>query len=306
MGMPESAVGVSAWRTAISRAFVRLDIESHGAHEQFAGAISGANSGPVRADRIEVRAAPHTVRRSSNTSDGGGRLLVSVQLRGTCIVSQSNRTAVLKPSDAAIYDTSRPYELTFPEGDHAQVVVQVPRTFLPLPDLDDALAVPIFGGAGAGCAAAPLLEALPRALAQTPAPVGYELVRTSMEILALGLRDENDLEQADGVLLMAQRFIATNADSPALNPGAVARAAHVSLGHLHRIFRRSGSTVARTILRTRLERCADDLQNPRLRSRSVTRIAIDRGFTDAAHFTRAFTARYGVPPTAWRRQSLGG
>jgi AraC-like DNA-binding protein len=75
---------------------------------------------------------------------------------------------------------------------------------------------------------------------------------------------------------------------------------HVSVGHLHRLFRDTGTTVNRSLVDLRVQRCAADLRDPRLRHRSVAEIAYGRGFKDAAHFTRAFAARHGTTPSDWR------
>ncbi|MEO0559376.1 MAG: AraC family transcriptional regulator [Bacteroidota bacterium] len=42
-----------------------------------------------------------------------------------------------------------------------------------------------------------------------------------------------------------------------------------------------------------------------LEGRSVTRAALDAGFSDTAHFTRTFRDQYGRPPSAWAREVRG-
>ena len=300
---PHAPVDVATWRDAVCRSFVRLDIDPRSPTDRFVGRIAGAERGRVRADRVEVRGAPHVIRRSpAAVTTDGGQLLVSVQLRGTCVVTQHHREAVLNPFDLTIYDTAEPYELFFPEGNHTQVVLQIPRVLLPVRGLGDRTAVPISGTGGTGEAVSSLLAALPSALAKTSPTEGERLVRASLDMLTLGFQlDPGPPPDQHYLLTRAQRFIAAHADDPELTPSAIAAAVHVSVGHLHRLFRVSGTTVRGSLLDLRVARCAQDLQDHRLRYQTIAEIALARGFKDAAHFTRAFSERYRMPPSAWRR-----
>lgn len=67
------------------------------------------------------------------------------------------------------------------------------------------------------------------------------------------------------------------------------------------LFREDGRTVGTFIREQRLERCRAGLADPRLAGRSVAAIAVRAGFSDAAAFSRAFKARYGMPPGEYRR-----
>ncbi len=93
-----------------------------------------------------------------------------------------------------------------------------------------------------------------------------------------------------------QRFIAERLDDPELTPGHIAEHNRMSLRYLHKLFEGTGATVAQTILEQRLERCRVDLTTPCLAHLRVSEIAFSWGFTDAAHFSRAFKIRYGMTP----------
>jgi AraC family transcriptional regulator len=87
----------------------------------------------------------------------------------------------------------------------------------------------------------------------------------------------------------------------------LARLAHVSPYHFHRIYRALlGETAYETIRRLRLNRAALDLLDDKL---SIERTAHRVGFACQAAFTRAFRAEYGTPPARYRgdhRAALGG
>jgi len=92
-------------------------------------------------------------------------------------------------------------------------------------------------------------------------------------------------------------FLAEHLDE-ALNLETIARVAHFSPYHFHRIYRGLlGETVNDTVRRLRLYRSAVDLLD---RDISVERIARRAGYASQAAFTRAFRAEYGEPPAHYR------
>jgi AraC family transcriptional regulator len=81
----------------------------------------------------------------------------------------------------------------------------------------------------------------------------------------------------------------------------LAAQAHFSPFHFHRLFTAwAGETVADYVRRRRVELGAMRLAaQPRL---GVLQVALDVGFGSGEAFARAFRARFGCSPTAWRRQ----
>lgn len=89
---------------------------------------------------------------------------------------------------------------------------------------------------------------------------------------------------------------------PGMTPERLAQEAGVSLRTLHRLFSQSGTTVSGWLREARLERCWRDLSDPARRSSTVAAVAFSWGFSDLRTFNRAFTARYGMTPSAARRR----
>ncbi len=85
-----------------------------------------------------------------------------------------------------------------------------------------------------------------------------------------------------------------------LDADDVARMLCVSTRTLHRAFRSQGATLSGWIREQRLERCRDDLVNPRYKHVPISKVAARWGIPDAAHFSRLFKLRYGVSPRAFR------
>ncbi len=81
----------------------------------------------------------------------------------------------------------------------------------------------------------------------------------------------------------------------------LARIAHFSSCHFHRIFRGMvGESLMEHIRRLRLERAAHRLK---LADQPITRIAFDAGYETHEAFTRAFRAMFGEPPSEFRKSS---
>ena len=70
---------------------------------------------------------------------------------------------------------------------------------------------------------------------------------------------------------------------------------------LQRRLERNGVTYKELVDQTRFEAATRSLKEP---GATVTDIAFDLGYTDVAHFTRAFRRWTGVPPREYRRRRL--
>lgn len=88
-----------------------------------------------------------------------------------------------------------------------------------------------------------------------------------------------------------------------LELGTLAAVANFSAFHFHRLFTAwMGETLGDYVRRRRLEVAAQRLAaQPRL---AVTQVALGVGFGSAEAFSRAFKARFGQTPTAWREAEI--
>ncbi len=99
------------------------------------------------------------------------------------------------------------------------------------------------------------------------------------------------------------RVIEQRLGDPRLNLLTLAREQGVSSRYLHKLFERAGERFGHYVRARRLDRCRADLTDPALAGEPVASIGFRWGFTDPAHFSRAFRDRFGVAPRAYR---LGG
>lgn len=85
-----------------------------------------------------------------------------------------------------------------------------------------------------------------------------------------------------------------------LNAAAVAVRLGITPRYVHMLLKETGRTFSRHLLQKRLEKAAALLGDPCCRHRRIGEIAVEAGFTDLSHFSRAFRRTYGTTPSAAR------
>jgi AraC-like DNA-binding protein len=147
-------------------------------------------------------------------------------------------------------------------------------------------------------------EALPR-FADEDAP---RLGQSMLDVLVLTLRGASRTE-APGfredpatLLLRARSEVQAHLGSPSLTVANLCRKLGVSRSTLHRVFEAGGGVQA-YIRDMRLETARQTLLNPENAER-IGNIAERLGFSDAAHLSRLFKARFGETPSDCRARSV--
>jgi AraC-like DNA-binding protein len=102
------------------------------------------------------------------------------------------------------------------------------------------------------------------------------------------------------LLVRIMEYVELHLTDPDLSPEVIARAHHISVRYLHKLFKEEDITVGRWILRRRLEECRRDLMRSGRGSRTIAAVAGRWGFLSAAHFSRVFRSAYGMSPREWR------
>lgn len=312
----------AAWRETVCDTFVRLECKPD-PHAPLHGRLEAGTVGALHIAR--VTASPQHVERTAirAAQDDQAYVLMSVQLRGRTLVSQGKNEALLTPGCIAFYDTARPYTLSLP-GDFDQIVVQLPRQTLAdsvprgLAHMAERLnASNPF--AQAILALAPqllrMVDSASHAMAARTAAAAQELISLALDSLdgnldastqALAPQPIGKLHHAaaqgpaaDALAWRTRDLIGRQLDDTALTPRLLAAQLCVSLRRLQEVFQAQGTTLSDCIWDMRLEFARSLLAAPH-QAESVSTIAYRAGFLDAAHFSRRFKQRYGVPPSAYR------
>lgn len=100
-----------------------------------------------------------------------------------------------------------------------------------------------------------------------------------------------------------RRVVQENLHDPDFSVHSVGRALGLSTRYVQLVFNDGDESLSQYICRQRLEGCRRELSDTTAREHSLTAIAFRWGFNSAAHFSRAFRARFGLSPSAFRDQA---
>jgi len=316
---------LAAWRELVNRVFLPLAITplaGRGRSGAFEASVTGRGLGGVQVWLIEaspmsaVRARPHI-------EASGDDYLLALHVRGSAHGAQDGREVALGPGDFALFDSGRPYAISFTgPGVFRHVVFQVPRASLDARGATGAVtARRVPAASRAGRLVSPYLRTLARPAPSEPDvlrggplrelaepypgyPLGEAFIDAGLDLAVGALRTVAGYagRRRGSAGRELRDYALAHLGDPGLSPEAVALACYVSVRQLHRVFAREGLTFGGWVREQRLRRCRDDLADPALSHLSAAEIAARWGFRSAAHFTRAFRARYGDTPASRRAQ----
>jgi AraC-like DNA-binding protein len=295
------------WHDAVSHAFVPLEATCRSA-DQFGGELALQRVGPVQLSEVsggavDVERSPRTIRCADP-----GYLKLGMQLRGYCLVTQDGREAPLVPGDFALYDTHRPYRLSF-DSEFQMLVVMFPRELLNVrqQDLAKLTARRISGRSGLGGLISPFLTSLAGKLQDEEVAPTFALSTAVLDVLTAAFSEQLERESAvspethrHALILRIKAFIDERLDDPELSTAVVAAAHHISHRYLQKLFEADGTTVTEWIRRRRLAHCSRELVDPRFVSAPISTIAARWGLVDASHFSKIFRTAYGMSPREFR------
>ncbi len=301
-----------ALHEVVSKEFLPLrvaPIEREAAVLPFEGTVMAREFDGLRVARFtgsSLAAVRNTQHIDASTSDD---YVIALHIRGLARARQDGRQVILRPGDLALLDSTRPYSMELLNaGPFEHLAYRVPREALDgrTSDVRRAVAVAIAAGSDAGGLASHHLCALAAPTWRTPIAQSTPLVEAGLDLLVAALRGAAGLSVADGshqmqMLASVKHHALARLGDPDLSPARVADALYISPRQLHRLFAREETTFGGWLREQRLRRARRDLADERLRDLSIAQIAGRWGYRSSAHFTRSFSARFGVGPRDFRR-----
>jgi AraC-like DNA-binding protein len=265
-----------------------------------------------RFDLVHVVADPQRVTRTRELIDlqTEEAWLLMIQEYGSCSIHQGAQRSTLAPGDIGFLDTSRPYEVLFPQT-FRQSILKVPTALFNdiIPLRRDVAGMALAGADPLTAIARTNLLLFERFAHTISSALLPAVAERAIDHLGLAMRARLD----DGPICRnggrparhfsrASAYIIVHLRDPLLSVERVARAVGLSTGHLHEVFRRvTGATVGDFIRSQRLERCRRDLADQSLRHQSITSIAHRWGFSEASSLSRAFRCAYQTSPRRYRQ-----
>ncbi|UUX97586.1 helix-turn-helix domain-containing protein [Aquabacterium sp. J223] len=299
---------VGFWSDCVGRLFPGLRSDAYGDTE-VDGRATTVLAGDVRLTRLE--ATRHHVTRSAQRlrDSERGYLKIVAPWVGCAGVQQKGREAWVTPDQWSLYDTTESYAVANPARvEH--LIVMVPKDRLAERGLAlDPLMARRLGGSG-GIARVALdtmrtaYRELPGMHPQAALAVGDAITQfvhlAMLDLAGIGTA----VTQREALRERIKQHVTEHLGDAHLTVDAIALAMNCSRRQLYNAFAEEPDGVAGYVLRRRLDACRQTLADRGQAHRSITDIAVAFGFSNMAHFSRAFRAHLGAAPSDYRRSAL--
>jgi AraC-like DNA-binding protein len=269
---------------------------------EFRGSIRTQRIGSLELADIHLSACT-VIRDHRDEHYRGDQYFLVFQADGVARMRQRGSEAVLRPGDCTLIDSRFPSVFETANG------LRQYSFHLPAPLFNERfgkctlpLARTIHGDRGAGRLLAEVLVSFVRNASTLQ---NVELTGMTLQLLstALGLdRDCGNVRTFERHSLSAEEvshYIDANIQNQDLTPQRIADEFRISVRQLYRIVAAAGCTPAALIWKRRLEHAHTLLAHSGTRT-PIIDIALNCGFKDGAHFSRAYRKTFGRPPKASR------
>jgi AraC-like DNA-binding protein len=293
--LPEK-VRFGAWAEKMSALHMNWDLSTP-VEDSYAARIRYRSTHSVRVADVRCSAL---VGQHVPSADTPGLVGIQLQLSGRMKCTYGDDRFTIEPGDVFIWDSERGG--TFDSGGpHRQLSLLVPVERAP-----QSIALMLEGsrplaarpGTGTLSIAADQIRGIAREMDHLSDDAVNRTVNSLLDLLDSAVAPAQGIASGERAALLAtvQQYILERLDDRRMSVSSVAEAHGFSV-RLALGLAGSGTSVARWTRQQRLERCRRELAGASALT-TVTDVAFRWGFSDTAHFSRAFKQEFGVPPTA--------
>lgn len=309
----------SYWREVVCEAFTPLAVERPGLRRGRlpdkpglsswvrSSVLSTTNCAEVSSATQLITHGPSEVRRTRSD-----QVFVNLQLRGSCVGSQGDRSCVVPAGSFALFDTTSEYRLDFIADETTQewqvLSFRVPRAQL-VPLLVDPHGFTAVTHDATAPGPANLVAATMAAVWQNieqldrDTRASTDLAISTVLASAVGARrsvQEASRTEIDQALLASIiRYLSVAVANNRITAADVAGRFAISVRKLHQLFEGSPLSFGRTVATVRIEGCARELAST-AGGLSLAALASRWGFADQSHLSRSFRAHFGCTPSEYR------
>jgi AraC-like DNA-binding protein len=240
---------------------------------------------------------------------GADQLLIFLQCDGSLDTDFAGRRGRIEAGDIAIFDYARPFHTA--TTDYSNLIVHLARESVPAALLalePHGLVFPRGGGAARLIGAA-MKEFYAQAdqLTVSEAEAAIEGIVALTTACARARLAGDEADHMKSRRKAALDYIDANLGNPQLTPDEIADAAHLSRASLYRLLAAEGGIRAE-LLKRRLDAAVRLMLADEKDEHALKEIVKRCGFGGTSQFSRAFRARFGVPPRQYlalvRQQDL--
>ncbi len=302
-----------AWRELIDSVYFQLQVDFR-QPETFDGQLECWQLGDLSLSYLRSDPAQYTRQRNHLAhSRSDEAFLVTVPVRSEVRFRQLGREVACQRGDFLLELSHEPYQFDYHEANELWVL-KIPHTLMKQyvhhPERYGALSFD--GQQGLGHLFSQYLRLTGEQLRQQP-PDHSNWDWIGMQLLSLfshvAHQDERVLHSSESSVRSAhlrriEDYARKHLSQPQLTPDEVAQACRISTRYLHDLFQDTGTTFGRWLTVQRLQSAHDTLTQAHCKL-SLANLAYQWGFTDQAHFSRAFKKQFGYSPKEVRPATAG-
>jgi AraC-like DNA-binding protein len=300
-------------RLEMAHAQLTQQIHNHGLRAKFDRQSNGCyveswRLGAVNLTRAKLDAVELTSSRASLNSGKSDFVYLKTVSAGAVIVEAAGQTQRFDEGSVIGFDPAEPYNERFPQAT-SLTILRIPKlqlerrgwaaswniaTALDVRNPDTKAVHRMVENIGEQCVGtSPLMHEL----------LGRQLLGLMELVMATADASEHR-PAAEIIVLQARQFIEDNLAYEGLGAEKVASAVKVSPKHLEKLFAERGTPLMRHVWQRRLDQAEKLLISGSMAHCSIQEIGWRCGFATAAHFSRTFKQRFGVPPGQLRTALL--
>lgn len=255
--------------------------------------------------------SPHRTRRTSHGRTTPSHYLVNQLVEGELLVHQDGREAEIRAGDIYLINPARDFRLETGAIITNSLYVDANSFRIAYPEVDCCAAIPLRQDNETTAIVSRMIDSLFRIGDNFTGAARDKCGDAFPHVLAIALAASANAEASCPsklILFHKERiksFVRDRLGDHQLSCEMIADALKLSQRYIYDVFADEPLTLMRWIRTERLARCRRELSSPTLRNRSVSEIAYAWGFVDLAHFSRVFSAEFGMSPRAFRQSQIG-
>ncbi|GAA2045663.1 hypothetical protein GCM10009720_28170 [Yaniella flava] len=239
-----------------------------------------------------------------------GYYKVSLQTQGHGLLIQDGREVLLEPGALAIYDTSRPYTLSF-DSDFSSNILMLPHSQIAFPQegIQELTATSLGSGRELGEMSAQMLSQAAKVVPKLTRNLGERVANNVVDLMNTLIADEllnfsaGTLSSRHREIARVKNFIDRHLSDFSLDLTTIATTHQMSVRALHYLFEGETESVTDLIRNHRIEKAKQDLADPLQQEVPVATVGRRWGFSDPAYFSRVFRKTVGISPTKYHHES---
>ena len=299
--------GMSDWAEVLAQTHVPFEVGiTDNTPGVFHGAVTRWELGDLML--VDCDCLPFRGHNLLGTKDPDGKSVVGIQVarRGSESYTDQRRTSVARAGEIKMWASWEPVEIEVLERFAKRtLILPLERMIAVSPRFSADNVLPTLQNDGATGLLVRYMDLISAELPSLDSAAAAAAADAALELLRAAIEPGMPTSRAakrQAMRTEVRRYVRSHLQDPLLDPSSIAHAHAMSVRVLHVLFEDSGESVAGLIRRERLARCWDDLERPT--GGAVTEIAFRWGYTDSAHFSRAFKREFGISPSEVRRAAL--